>query len=192
MVSHTSSGARLNEVPVLPRLVHADALTWTPLLSSTGERVHGFVFSHEGERVSTVEASTDGSCLKKVAIVHASYSRLNMETNTCDVSSLLVYEDPEKHLHQLEELINAPSKDRIYAPVSECFVCRGLPELALRIQSTRDPMARSAPFVWKEVTHFLRRMGDLTARGINKHNEAELNRVVASELVGVVTRDWCG
>ena len=207
VLSHTASGPRLNESPVLPRLVVADSVVWGPLTGPCGEEGHGFTLSKAGAVVSTIEAYASSHrpatraegrrpplLLDRVLVVDATYSPLSMEAGTCDKSALLEYRNLESYLSSLDSLLQklrAGDGTFLYAPVSEIRIGRILERMPLRISDRNHALSGEAFAAWSSVKAFFSRMRPLVEEAINNHNRNEIERCKASELASLNTESWC-
>lgn len=192
VLSHTASGPRLNEDPVLPRLVVADSVVWAPLTGANGEPGHAFRLVRQGSVVSTIEAYPSSSSLSRIVVVHCTYSPLARETGNCDQSSILCYDDPEAYISELEDLSKKLVKDKsiLYAPVSDLYIGRALERMPVRVLDRSNPLSAQALPTWAAVKSFFCRMRPLIANAINNHNRNEVDRCSARELKEVCTDAW--
>lgn len=186
-----------NRDPVTAKAIAADALAWKPMRDpSTGTNGYVFQLMRTGSPVCRIEvtlktgAGGEGPTpvLERVAVVQATYAPLALAAGVADRSSLLVYDDPLRHLQTLHEVRSSLGADPElgYAPVSECCVTSHFDRLALGVplsvsygDRTEHESARRA---WGETKEFLKRMSSLTADCIDEYVEAEIRRTGAHEL----------
>ena len=111
----------------------------------------------------------------------------------CDQSSFLLFDNPEKHLHDLKDLVKRVQKEgseEIYAPVSELCLGKPVERMILRIPDRNHPSSSLALPVWAAVKDYFRAMRPIVVEAVNSHNRREIARVSARELDGN-TGAWC-
>ena len=171
----------LNEQPVAAIPVGGDTLRWAPMHADEGDEGHVFSLCKDRHEVCKVEATTrrgDGT-LKRVAVVQATYSPLLVASGFAPPSSLLVYEDPGRHLAQLRRLerdLDGSNADLGYVPTAEFVVTPALDKLAL--EAGTEAAERS----WTETKRFLRAVSAHAANCIDRYAALEYERVGAREL----------
>jgi hypothetical protein len=171
----------LNEQPVAAIPVGGDALRWAPMHTDEGEEGHVFSLCQDRHEVCKFEATTrrgDGA-LRRVAVVQASYSPLLVASGFAPPSSLLVYDDPGRHLAQLRRLerdLEGANAELGYVPTAEFVVTPALDRLAL--EASTEAAERS----WTATKRFLRAVSAHAANCIDRYAALEYERVGAREL----------
>lgn len=171
----------LNAQPVAAIPVGGDTLRWAPMHADDGEEGHVFALCKDRREVCKVEATTrqsDGA-LRRVAVVQATYSPLLVASGFAPPSSLLVYEDPGRHLAQLRKLerdLDGADSELGYVPTAEFVVTPALDKLAL--EAGTEAAERS----WTATKRFLRAVSAHAANCIDRYAALEYERVGAREL----------
>ena len=166
----------VNALPVRPRVVRADAVVWIPVLSSDGLSGHRFELHFEGQRQAHVEAFVDASSVQRMAFVHKSFSKLAREARLIDQNALLEF--TQSHAQKLREFLRDLAPTQLYLPIAEVAVGPELGEAPLRPhpRHTNNPLARSAPAVWRRVLEDVHEIWNIALPFCKKHNFSELAR----------------
>ena len=176
-----------NSNPVVPRVVHADALAWQPVLSSDGHMGHKFLLLHGGTVQAHVEAflesDTIGASLNRVLVVHGLYSTLAHTAKLVDRHSLLEFNSVESHVQRLYTTMSSIEEDAMYLPVAELLIGSTLaPSSPTRLHAVvptayqAHPQAPLAAHVWERTTQQLSQLSNLVTNCINQHNMHEFTR----------------
>lgn len=171
----------LNEQPVAAIPVGADGVRWAPMHVDEGHEGHVFSLCRDRHETCKVEATTRASdgALTRVAVVQATYSPLLVASGFAPQSSLLVYEDPGRHLAQLRKLerdLGGTSVDVGYVPTAEFVVTPALDKLPL------EAGTEAAERNWTATKRFLRAVSAHAANCIDRYAMLEYERVGAREL----------
>tara|TARA_Y100000385_G_scaffold283549_1_gene339856 strand:+ start:63 stop:872 length:810 start_codon:yes stop_codon:yes gene_type:complete len=166
----SSGRPRASKGAVLPQSVFADSLSWTPLVSDTGDRGWGFSLKLEGEPQATIEVLNS-----RIVVVHNSFSPLSVEAKLVSPSTRLVFE--ASHLQELTQVVSKVLDDEEigYLPTGEILLGRGVDRLMLRRRRGGDvEHDEEAQRVWNMTKARLRSMNSVVVSGIDAQNSREL------------------
>ena len=148
--------------PVAVRKVSATSLSWQPLVED-GVEV-GFAYSLGSGSSDAAGARVEVRAPGSVAVIQGDYSPLCASAGMCLPSSLLLFADPEAHLHSMR-CLHADlqrGEDLGYIPTQELCVTSTFDKLVLRTNGAesgeRNDAARRA---WQQTKAFLKDLSRL-------------------------------
>jgi hypothetical protein len=163
--------------PVVPVLIKAQCVAWSPLVDNKGRGGHRFTLFNHGVEEAKVEVFASNSELVKIVFVHTFHSRLAYHAGAVGAFSILKFATPRQHIEKLRAVVNNAST--MYLPLKEVVANPALHSLELSCENGYNghPMAPIAPLIWDETKKALNQISDLTRRHIDNHNQAEFLRV---------------
>lgn len=169
--------------PVTARAVVAASLSWQPLIED-GVEV-GFAYALGSGCNDTTGARVEVRLPGSVAVIQGDYSPLCASAGMCLPSSLLLFAEPEAHLHSMR-CLHADlerGEDIGYIPTQELCVTSTLDKLVLRANGAesgeRNDAARRT---WQQTKSFLKGLSTLTADCVAAYTSNEIVRTRAFEL----------
>jgi hypothetical protein len=170
-----------NERPVVPRVVRADRVVWKPVVSPEAMSGHRFEMMHNGELQGHIEVFVDAHSVRRAAFVHRTFSKLARSAGMVDEGSLVEYNSPTNHLHNLQTFLATLDPNKLYLPVAEVAVGPAMDvdfgiALVVDPRHARNPTAAVAPAVWRRVREEATAIWRVARSAAEAHNASELGR----------------
>lgn len=168
-VSTGHLGPRLNRMPVVPHVVHADMVVAGPVLSSNGEEGTVFSLIDEDGKVAEFEVYAE-----TIVVVHSSHSAMAVRARQLPESTRLVF---GRHHHcQLREMLADvhSDDDLMYIPTTEILIGKGMDRLPLRGNDEERVL-------WSATKAFFKGMNETVMLGVERQNKLEFTRTAVQK-----------